>query len=71
VVIIEEQILDCPIFFIIQTIAHELAHKIVGDGPRRIKEREANELTEKWGFSKENKLTKEFFKNPRKFGYEE
>ena len=71
IVILDDQILDYPKFFIIEMIAHELAHRMVGDGDADIKEREAVELEIKWGFGKERNLAREFIENPRKFGYEE
>jgi hypothetical protein len=53
-IILNEGILKEPEFIIIHTIAHEIAHKIVGKGESGLYEKEAEELLVKWGFQEES-----------------
>jgi hypothetical protein len=48
-------ILKTPEYNIIHTIAHELAHYIVGRGQTGLYEKEAEDLLIKWGFEEESK----------------
>jgi hypothetical protein len=53
-VILNESILGLPEFEIIHTIAHEIAHKVIGKGKTGLLEKEAEKLLIAWGFKKES-----------------
>jgi hypothetical protein len=52
-IILNGDILKEPEFQIIHTIAHEIAHKVIGKGESGLYEKEAEELLVKWGFQEE------------------
>jgi hypothetical protein len=52
-IVLDGGILKQPEFRIIYTIAHELAHKVIGKGETGLYEKEAEELLVKWGFQEE------------------
>jgi hypothetical protein len=52
-IVLNEDILRQPEFQVIHTIAHEVAHKIIGKGESGLYEKEAEELLVKWGFQEE------------------
>lgn len=57
-IILNESILSKPEFDIIHTIAHELAHKVVGKGRTALGEMEAENLVAEWGFEAESKAVR-------------
>jgi len=50
IIILNEKLLIQPKFVILHVIAHEMAHRVIGDGESGLREKEAEELVEKWGF---------------------
>ncbi len=52
-IVLSGEVLKEPEFQIIHTIAHELAHKVIGKGESGLYEKEAEELLVKWGFQEE------------------